>query len=88
MITEFCAVKDGLAYCGSKGEIVHLVCDYIQIDPDRTLRYRVPGFQEESRVKFGGGWSEIEMQIQSVLIIWERLQSWFGFVVYERKIND
>lgn len=87
--TEFCAVKDGVAYCGSKSDIVHRVCEYISISighETRKLAFKVKGFEEDSRVGFTPGWTFLEMQIEAITHIWGKLEKEYGFTVYRRTL--
>lgn len=84
--TEFCAVKDGKAYCGGTADIVHSVCDYIKIGEDGKLAYKVKGYEEDSRMSFSGDFSRIAMQLAAIKHIWDKLEQWYGFTIYTRKI--
>lgn len=85
--TEFCAVKDGVAYCGSKSDIVHRVCEYIRMDlHGQNLRFKVRGYEEDSRLSFSNEFSRIEKQVEASLYIWGRLEKEYGFTIYHRTL--
>lgn len=79
---DYCVIKDGKNYCGTKKEILNFLCDW-WFDTDGTLHYNFFGYEPITAYSYGADYTAAQARADAIEYIFDRIPD---AAIYDRRI--
>lgn len=86
MTFDYCAAKEGKAFCGTREEILQQTGTY-WFDQEGRLHWRVNRYPEQTLHSYSDEWTAEERQRDAVKTMFSKLGE-YGFTTYKREVES